>query len=80
MGLVRDASLAATLSDRVIVLGGYHDSCICSVVPNGSVDSSGDASGADDDGSGTAAVVELARVLWRRYPKAATSGAWVPST
>jgi hypothetical protein len=54
---------------RVIVMGGHYDSCICSVAPNGGVDSTSDAPGADDDGSGTSAVVELARVISRRYPK-----------
>ena len=56
-------------SNRVIVLGGHYDSCVCSVPPNGGVDSTSTAPGADDDGSGTSAVVELARVVSHRYPK-----------
>ena len=56
-------------TNRVIVMGGHYDSCICSVPPNGAVDSTSAAPGADDDGSGTAAVVELARVVSRRYPR-----------
>ena len=56
-------------TNRVIVIGGHYDSCICSITPNGSFDSTSVAPGADDDGSGTAAVVELARVVSRRYPK-----------
>ncbi|HEY2065922.1 MAG TPA: M20/M25/M40 family metallo-hydrolase [Gemmatimonadaceae bacterium] len=56
-------------TNRVIVMGGHYDSCICSVPPSGSVDSTSNAPGADDDGSGTAAVLELARVVSRRYPK-----------
>lgn len=56
-------------TNRVVVMGGHYDSCICSVPPNGSVDSTSNAPGADDDGSGTAAVLELARVVSRRYPK-----------
>ena len=56
-------------TNRVIVMGGHYDSCVCSVQPNGSVDSTSDAPGADDDGSGTSAVVELARVISLRYPK-----------
>ena len=55
-------------TNRVIVIGGHYDSCICSVQPNGSVDSTSLAPGADDDGSGTSAVVELARVVTKRYP------------
>jgi hypothetical protein len=54
---------------RVIVMGGHYDSCVCSVPPNGGVDSTSDAPGADDDGSGTSAVLELARVISRRHPK-----------
>jgi hypothetical protein len=53
---------------RVVVMGGHYDSCVCSVPPNGSVDSTSDAPGADDDGSGASAIVELARVVGHRYP------------
>ena len=56
-------------TNRVIVMGGHYDSCVCSVPPNGGVDSTSTAPGADDDGSGTSAVVELARVFSKRYPK-----------
>jgi hypothetical protein len=51
---------------KVLVMGGHYDSCICNV---NRFDSTSDAPGADDDGSGTSAVVELARVFSRRYPK-----------
>jgi Predicted aminopeptidases len=56
-------------TNRVVVIGGHYDSCVCSVPPNGGVDSTSTAPGADDDGSGTSAVVELARVVSHRYPK-----------
>ena len=56
-------------TNRVIVMGGHYDSCVCSVPPNGGVDSTSTAPGADDDGSGTSAVVELARVISMRYPR-----------
>lgn len=53
-------------TSRVIVIGGHYDSCICNV---DRFDFTSDAPGADDDGSGTSAVVELARVFAKRYPK-----------
>ena len=56
-------------TNRVVVMGGHYDSCVCSVSPGGGVDSTSVAPGADDDGSGTSAVVELARVISKRYPK-----------
>ncbi len=56
-------------TNRVVLLGGHYDSCVCNAAPNGGVDSTSDAPGADDDGSGTSAVVELARVLTKHYPK-----------
>jgi hypothetical protein len=56
-------------TNRVIVMGGHYDSCVCSVPPNGGVDSTSTAPGADDDGSGSSAVVELARVVSKRYPR-----------
>ncbi|MES2178956.1 MAG: M28 family peptidase [Gemmatimonadota bacterium] len=56
-------------TNRVIVLGGHYDSCVCSAATAGNVDSTSNAPGADDDGSGTSAVVELARVISARYPK-----------
>jgi hypothetical protein len=51
---------------RVVVIGGHYDSCVCSQDP---WDFTSDAPGADDDGSGTAAVMELARVFAARYPR-----------
>ena len=63
------ATLPGRDTNRVIVIGGHYDSCVCSVPPNGGVDSTSKAPGADDDGSGTSAVVELARVISGRYPK-----------
>lgn len=54
---------------RVIVVGGHYDSCICSVPGGGMTNAIADAPGADDDGSGTSAVIELARVFSRRYPR-----------
>jgi Zn-dependent M28 family amino/carboxypeptidase len=44
--------------DRVIVISGHIDSRVADVM-----DAKSDAPGADDDGSGTAAVIEAARVL-----------------
>ncbi|HVX40717.1 MAG TPA: M28 family peptidase [Gemmatimonadaceae bacterium] len=57
---------------HVVVIGGHYDSCICSIRGGGN-DSTADAPGADDDGSGTSAVVELARVFSKRYPKGLNS-------
>lgn len=51
---------------RVVVMGGHYDSCICSI---DSFDATSDAPGADDDGSGTTAVMELARVMSERFPR-----------
>jgi hypothetical protein len=56
-------------TSRVVVMGGHYDSCVCAASPTGSFDNSSDAPGADDDGSGSSAVLELARVVSRRYPK-----------
>jgi peptidase M28-like protein len=53
-------------TSRVVVLGGHYDSCICNA---DRFDATSDAPGADDDGSGTAAVIELARLFSRRYPR-----------
>jgi hypothetical protein len=53
-------------TSRVVVIGGHYDSCVCSQNP---WDSVAVAPGADDDGSGTAAVMELARVFAARYPR-----------
>jgi len=53
-------------TNRVVVIGGHFDSCICSI---DSFDAVSDAPGADDDGSGTVAVMELARVVGRQFPR-----------
>lgn len=53
-------------TSRVIVIGGHYDSCICNV---DRWDFTSDAPGADDDGSGTSAVVELARAFAKAYPR-----------
>ncbi len=53
-------------TSRVVVIGGHFDSCICSV---NSMDATSDAPGADDDGSGTVAVMELSRVVAKHFPK-----------
>src|SRR4051795_6156643 len=47
-----------TAADRVYVVGAHYDSRRTDVL-----DATGDAPGADDDGSGVSAVLELARVL-----------------
>ena len=52
-------------TSRVVVIGGHYDSCVCSV---DAADATSDAPGADDDGSGTSAVVELTRVISRKFP------------
>lgn len=59
---------------KVIVIGGHYDSCICSHRPGdrgpgGGLDSLSYAPGANDDGSGTSAMIELARVFSRAYPR-----------
>ena len=54
---------------RVVVMGGHYDSCICSATPTSVYDATSDAPGADDDGSGSSAVLELARVVAARYPR-----------
>jgi len=53
-------------TNRVVVIGGHYDSCICST---NSMDFTSDAPGADDDGSGTVAVMELARVMGKHFPR-----------
>ena len=50
----------------VVVIGGHYDSCVCNV---DRWDFTSDAPGADDDGSGTAAVMELARVFSQAHPR-----------
>lgn len=54
-------------TSRVVVIGGHYDSCRCSI-PGGVFDTVGIAPGADDDGSGSSAIMELARVFASRYP------------
>jgi hypothetical protein len=57
---------------RVLVMGGHYDSCICArtdLGPLARFEATQDAPGADDDGSGTSAVVELARVFSRHFPR-----------
>jgi hypothetical protein len=51
---------------HVVVMTGHYDSCICSL--GGTYDSTSTAPGADDDGSGTSAIVELARVFSKQFP------------
>jgi hypothetical protein len=52
-------------TSRVVVIGGHYDSCVCNV---DRFEATADAPGADDDGSGTAAVIELARVMSTHFP------------
>lgn len=57
---------------RVVVMGAHYDSCVCAVTELGAMarfEATRDAPGADDDASGTAAVVELARVFSKRFPR-----------
>jgi Zn-dependent M28 family amino/carboxypeptidase len=49
---------AGPSSDRVIVISGHYDT-----MPGSATDGQSDAPGANDDGSGTAVVLELARVM-----------------
>lgn len=53
-------------TSRVVVIGGHYDSCICST---DGMDFTSDAPGADDDGSGTVAVMELSRVMGKHFPR-----------
>jgi hypothetical protein len=46
--------------DRILVVSGHYDSCVCS---QSMADAESDAPGASDDASGTAAVMEMARVM-----------------
>jgi hypothetical protein len=52
--------------NRLVILMGHYDSCICTQDQN---DFTSDAPGANDDGSGTVAVMELARVFSKRFPQ-----------
>ena len=59
-------------TSRVLVMGGHYDSCICArtdLGPLARFEATRDAPGADDDGSGTSAIVELARVFSRHFPR-----------
>jgi Peptidase family M28 len=59
------AWLSGRDTSRVIVMGGHYDSCRCSLDP---FDGVNDAPGADDDATGSSAVIELARVFSKHYP------------
>ena len=50
----------AESKDRIYVVSGHYDSCVCS---QGMTDAESDAPGASDDASGTAVVMEMARVM-----------------
>lgn len=52
--------------NRVIILMGHYDSCVCNVR---GADPTADAPGANDDGSGTVQVMELARVFSQKFPQ-----------
>jgi hypothetical protein len=57
---------------RVLVMGAHYDSCICFLASLGEMaryEATQDAPGADDDGSGTSAVVELARIFSKHFPR-----------
>lgn len=59
-------------TSRVVVMGGHYDSCICArtdLGPLARFEATQDAPGADDDGSGTSAVLELARVFSKHFPR-----------
>src|SRR3982751_6992030 len=59
-------------TSRVVVMGGHYDSCVCArtdLGPLARFEATQDAPGADDDGSGTSAVVELARVFSKHFPR-----------
>jgi Peptidase family M28/Fibronectin type III domain len=50
----------AEAKDRIYVVSGHYDSCVCA---QDLLDATSDAPGANDDASGTAAVMEMARVM-----------------
>ncbi|MBS1810196.1 MAG: M28 family metallopeptidase [Acidobacteria bacterium] len=50
----------AESKDRMYVVSGHYDSCVCT---QSMTDGTSDAPGASDDASGTAAVMEMARVM-----------------
>jgi hypothetical protein len=58
-------------TNRVVVIGGHYDSCVCArtdLGPLARFEATQNAPGADDDGSGTSAIVELARVFSKHFP------------
>lgn len=58
-------------TSRVVVMGGHMDSCGCArteLGPLARFEATQDAPGADDDASGTSAVMELARVFSKHFP------------
>lgn len=66
-----EAWLPGRDTSRVIVMGGHYDSCGCArtdIGPLARFEATQDAPGADDDGSGTSAVMELARVFSKHFP------------
>jgi hypothetical protein len=73
------AMLPGRDTTRVLVIGGHYDSCVCALNATqvralGGTDAGGneggiDAPGANDDGSGTVAIMELARVFAKNYPR-----------
>ncbi|HEY1951591.1 MAG TPA: M28 family peptidase [Gemmatimonadaceae bacterium] len=66
-----EAWLPGRDTSRVVVMGGHYDSCICArtdLGPLARFEATQDAPGADDDGSGTSAVMELARVFSKHFP------------
>lgn len=68
-GSARGANVIARLPgtavpERIVIISGHYDSINKKYdIRRGGIDTDGDAPGADDDGSGTAVVVECARVL-----------------
>lgn len=52
--------------NRLIIVTGHYDSCICSI---DNMDAVSDAPGANDDGSGTVVVMELARAFSTIFPE-----------
>ncbi len=61
------AMLPGRDTSRVFVITGHYDSCLCSA--GGTSDGTPDAPGANDDGSGTSAIMELVRLFSKNYPK-----------
>jgi acetylornithine deacetylase/succinyl-diaminopimelate desuccinylase-like protein len=61
------AMLPGRDTSRVIVITGHYASCLCSA--GAARDGAPDAPGANDDGSGTVAIMELARVISKNYPR-----------